>query len=397
MKIKLFTFWYPFGNEEQFLHEEVAYLASRKVDLTVVPFEVKGQIRELPDSINVDTSLAKKLKQNSELKVYPLFRNFGAILKAVFQHKVRSVSGLRDVVGFTHHGKIIRDWASQNVEENEVLYTYWFERITYGLAEYLTSAKLNNVLVTRAHGYDVYSERRNHNFIPFREMSFRRLDQVFTISEDGRNYLVEKFGFEDTIKKAHLGIVDHGVSVAKPDGVIRIVSCSSIIPLKRVDLIARVIKSFCEQNPSKKVKWNHFGGGNSAEVKNEIVETPTNLKVVLHGTISNEKLLDFYKANYIHFFINLSTSEGIPVSIMEAISFGIPVLAPNVGGVSEIVNESTGVLLNPAINFQETNESITYLLKNEDLRKSARKFFKENFVAERNYRSFYNQLKSLNA
>lgn len=41
----------------------------------------------------------------------------------------------------------------------------------------------------------------------------------------------------------------------------------------------------------------------------------------------------------------MSDSEGIPVSIMEAMSFGIPVIARNVGGMSEIVNEENGLLL----------------------------------------------------
>ena len=45
--------------------------------------------------------------------------------------------------------------------------------------------------------------------------------------------------------------------------------------------------------------------------------------------------------------MNVSESEGIPVSIMEASSFGIPVIATNVGGVGEIVeNGYNGLLLN---------------------------------------------------
>ena len=48
-------------------------------------------------------------------------------------------------------------------------------------------------------------------------------------------------------------------------------------------------------------------------------------------------MLDYYKNNIIDIFINLSASEGIPVSIMDAISFGIPCIATNVGGTGEIV------------------------------------------------------------
>ena len=44
-------------------------------------------------------------------------------------------------------------------------------------------------------------------------------------------------------------------------------------------------------------------------------------------------------------FINVSTTEGTPVSIMEAISCGIPVIATSVGGNVEIVQERNGYLL----------------------------------------------------
>ena len=49
----------------------------------------------------------------------------------------------------------------------------------------------------------------------------------------------------------------------------------------------------------------------------------------------------------IDIFINVSSSEGLPVAIMEAISFDIPIIATNVGGTSEIVTPETGILIAP--------------------------------------------------
>ena len=47
--------------------------------------------------------------------------------------------------------------------------------------------------------------------------------------------------------------------------------------------------------------------------------------------------------NYLHIdlFINTSSSEGVPVSIMEALSVGIPIIATDVGGTKEIVTKTT--------------------------------------------------------
>jgi glycosyltransferase involved in cell wall biosynthesis len=54
----------------------------------------------------------------------------------------------------------------------------------------------------------------------------------------------------------------------------------------------------------------------------------------------------------------VSLSEGVPVSIMEAFSAGIPVYATNVGGTSEIVDNSNGKLLDVNISPEQLAEEI---------------------------------------
>jgi len=49
--------------------------------------------------------------------------------------------------------------------------------------------------------------------------------------------------------------------------------------------------------------------------------------------------------------MNLSETEGIPVSIMEAQSAGVPILATNLGGTSEIVNNENGFLVEKDFNL----------------------------------------------
>lgn len=49
--------------------------------------------------------------------------------------------------------------------------------------------------------------------------------------------------------------------------------------------------------------------------------------------------------NSIDWFISLSSSEGLPISICEALSYGVPVIATDVGGVSEVVTSDVGILL----------------------------------------------------
>jgi colanic acid/amylovoran biosynthesis glycosyltransferase len=77
------------------------------------------------------------------------------------------------------------------------------------------------------------------------------------------------------------------------------------------------------------------------------------------GNVENSKILDFYSENYVDLFINFSEFEGVPVSIMEAQSAGIPVLATKVGGTSEIVSSDNGFLVEKHFDLSETNQCIS--------------------------------------
>ena len=69
--------------------------------------------------------------------------------------------------------------------------------------------------------------------------------------------------------------------------------------------------------------------------------------------------------NYIDALINVSESEGLPFSMMEAISFGIPVIGTNVGGVKEIINNDTGILLEKDFEIKSLSSLIDNLRENQ--------------------------------
>ncbi|MEG1497600.1 MAG: glycosyltransferase, partial [Clostridiales bacterium] len=94
-------------------------------------------------------------------------------------------------------------------------------------------------------------------------------------------------------------------------------------------------------------------------------------------------------------------SEGIPVSIMEAISFGIPVIATDVGGVNEIVyNDQNGILLDKDFSDNQLIEAINkfaFMPNDEYLkyRDNARNIWEKNYDAEKNYTEFLNEISRL--
>jgi glycosyltransferase involved in cell wall biosynthesis len=92
----------------------------------------------------------------------------------------------------------------------------------------------------------------------------------------------------------------------------------------------------------------------------------------------------------------LSESEGLPVSLMEACSVSLPIIATNVGGINEIVeNEVNGFLLSPNPSYQEFKDTFIKAinLKNNlekfiSFRKNSRKIYIKKFNSEINHEKF---------
>jgi glycosyltransferase involved in cell wall biosynthesis len=106
------------------------------------------------------------------------------------------------------------------------------------------------------------------------------------------------------------------------------------------------ITAAAERRPGQKFEWRHLGTGSSESVVGEsAVPLPRNLSVEFIPYGSQAAMFDFYRQNRVDVFLNVSSSEGTPMTIMEAASCSIPVIATAVGGNVEIVSERNGILL----------------------------------------------------
>jgi glycosyltransferase involved in cell wall biosynthesis len=221
---------------------------------------------------------------------------------------------------------------------NVVIYSYWRLEAASAIALLKAKGLLRHFFV-RAHGGDIYSSTR----YPFESLVHQHADAVFPVSESGHHFLVAVKGFPGTnIQVQRLGItIPTTLSARSNDQVLRVVSCSNVIGLKRVHLIARFLAAL-----PRRVEWTHFGDGDQmTQVLAEVNRFDHHHQAVMKGRVPNRTVLDFFRDNPIDLFINLSETEGVPVSIMEALSFGVPVIATDVGGTSEIIDPSCGVLV----------------------------------------------------
>lgn len=398
----LFTNEYPYGTGETFINNEIQYLSENFEKVYLIPVYCNnGKKRELPENIFV---LNYKYKNKNVGKIDTLKYLF-QIIRILFYQIIKSknrlfyINNVRYLKNYIANktieankiGSIIKQHSSKNGKN--IIYSYWFEDVTIPLAILKQKKEISNLYV-RAHGYDLFIEQIAGDYFIFRSYVLNNITKIFSVSKTGKNYMSEYYpGYTKKISFSYIGTQYSGINKINNKHTFTLVSCSSIIGVKRIHLIIEILK-YIEFD----IIWYHIGNGKLMEsVQKLSADLPKNIKCNFSGHISNTELMKFYSDRAIDLFINTSYSEGIPVSIMEAISFGIPVIATNAGGTKEIVTKNTGFLIKQNFDTKEVAVIITeYQKRNYNeiskLRKSTHNFWKQNFDAENNYIKFVRNL-----
>ena len=394
----LFTSSYPYGGSETFLETEIVYLSRRFSKVFIIPNAIGGNMRTIPSNVRVTEDISiRDYDRGSVIKLYgwQIFKMLSSeLLKGHLLHKDSNytVSSLLRIFDRSRH---IEDWISSfDIKEREdmIFYSYWFAEWST-LLSILVARGVIEGYVARAHGFDLYEERSKYGYIPFREFQLKHINRLILISKDGFEYMTRKYPkHRDRYLIHRLGTEDKGTNQFENKESIVLLSVSNLVPVKRVEMIVEVLSQV-----QSKVKWIHFGIGRMFdEVKRQTASLPKNIECDMRGQVSNSDIYRFLQNNSIDLFINLSSSEGIPVSIMEAISFGIPVVATDVGGTSEIVGKQTGVLIEKNFEIDTVADLIedfksTHLYA-EEFRIGVKEFWRENYCAETNYEGFVDDL-----
>lgn len=328
--------------------------------------------------------IVQSIKRGRFSKKYIKFFLFFLALAKLFSNKLKSELNLTINES--------RDW---------VFYSAWYDATAYAVSEAKKKYRYASA-ISLAHSFEVDKIKNKHTDVLFRNVYHDRLDKISFISrnvfenykEDVANKL--NLSLENT-EVRYLGTkkLSKGFSVASNDGVIRIISCSHVVPVKRIDLIFYALDELVGQP----IEWTHLGDGEQMGYIKKLIKQKKNpeLDVKLLGAVENTKIHEYYANNTIDLFINASSSEGIPVSIMEAIAYGIPVIATNVGGNSEIVKKDFGKLISSNPTNKEIQEAIIELYNKSEsekkqMRKNAANYFKSSFNAELLRKNFFLKL-----
>jgi glycosyltransferase involved in cell wall biosynthesis len=258
------------------------------------------------------------------------------------------------------------------------------------------------VLLSRAHGFDLYEERFNPPYIPLREETLSEVDRVFAISHHGESYLSERYPrHSNKFEVSRLGVHDPNQHNApSQDGKFRILSCSTINKVKRLELLVYGLDELVSSYPHLNIVWTHLGTGPLFSKTRKLAEKTLGDKVQFSflGDIPNDEAHRYYRENPVDLFVNVSRYEGVPVSVMEALSYGVSVMATAVGGIPEIVSEANGKLLDKNPSPEQIAEGINSFITNPEHARQkggeSKKMWENEFNAATNYPLFIKSLES---
>jgi glycosyltransferase involved in cell wall biosynthesis len=402
MDIVLFTNFFPYERPEPFLVNEFEF--TRKYARSLAVFPLYGKKKSLqPENTVIFTPLLPSAGAKIKLFAKGIFNlaPFGFHASEFFRKKIflspqklywLGVSCL--MARMAQSSRSYRQLADHiNGLQNPVLYFYWSDNLTC-IIPYLVKrlqGKRTRIVI-RFHGSDLYEELKS-NYAPLRETILRHAKFLCPVSEYGAQYLRSKYPLvAGKIMVSRLGVGDRGIN---PMGGSQrtVISVSNVVPVKRVPMIFDSL-----QECSGDITWHHFGAGPLLEqLKLRSKGARPGLRIFFHGYVPNEKVIEFLTTEPVNLFINTSSSEGVPVSVMEALSAGIPVLATRVGGVGELVNDRVGKIVEPEISAESLALEISRLLEMSEneirlMRENARAAFMEKASADINYPDFYRMI-----
>lgn len=375
-----------------FFKNELPYL--RSVFDEVVIFSYPGDKKEL-DSLASLYNFSYHIVPTFQIKAF-----FQALRQILLDKEVRreakgkSLQQIAYILLYLTWSNVVEDVYRKSLHDDvrTVLYSFWLSRGAYAACNLKRKFGLQKA-VSRAHRYDLYEERNPTHYLPFRSLLSDSLDEIHFISDDGLKYFEERWGDGSArLFVSHLGtkFVSFRKSTRPKEGIC-VASCSAIIEVKRLDLIIDVLSEV-----GFPVFWLHVGDGELREKMEEYASQKLRSgSFEFVGRVDNRDIPSVFEQYDVDFFINLSDSEGIPVSIMEAMSMGIPAIARNVGGNAEIVNGKSGGLLLEDVNSGEIGE----FLRNREqldaykaLSDLSIEAWRSGFSADDNYPRFFEDL-----
>lgn len=225
-------------------------------------------------------------------------------------------------------------------------------------------------------GLTLFKSKIKHFIQPY---FYNFFDLVVAVSYDVQTYL-------KTIGVKNSTVIYNGIELISLPNIaqgneINIAQIGHIMPLKNQAYSLKILKALKEKEIN--IKLNFFGGirnfGYEMEILKYIAENELFNSVKFYGNLGFDEL--FYELSKNQICIMPSLSEGLPLSLLEAMSLGLTCIVSNNGGMKEIIKVDFNGLVVDLTRDSDIQKIVTYVSqrKFEQQSQNAKNFVAENF------------------
>ena len=196
-----------------------------------------------------------------------------------------------------------------------------------------------------------------------RSFSIKKSDIVVTPSQHLKNF-IQNLGFKNKIE-----IINNGVFIPEENtniftnDQINITIVSRLVSHKNIKKIIRAISDL--NDPL--IYLNIIGDGPELNQLQRIsLESNNKDNIIFHGKLNRDDINHIFLKSDI--YIQASNYEGLPHSLLEAMSYGIPVLCTPVGECKEILgNEDRGYILDLPVSKNNIKSKISEIIGEKNI------------------------------
>ena len=196
-----------------------------------------------------------------------------------------------------------------------------------------------------------------------RSFSIKKSDIVVTPSQHLKNFILN-LGFKNKIE-----IINNGVHIPEENtniftnDQINITIVSRLVSHKNIE---KIIKAISDLN-SPLINLNIIGDGPELNQLQKIsLESNNKDNIIFHGKLNRDEINHIFLNSDI--YIQASNYEGLPHSLLEAMSYGIPVLCTPVGECKEILgNEDRGYILDLPVSKNNIKSKISEIIGEKNI------------------------------
>lgn len=385
-KIIYVTSQFPYGNREIWAFRELDSLIELGIEVIIVPRTGNGIINHQNASKLLNNTISTsfislKIVTSFFKKILFETADFIKIIKWILNQSnsiIDFLKGLVVVPKSIYIGTILKNKGFEHIHA--------FSSTSITVVAFILSNELKIPWSFTVHtSCDIDVRHRRSYTTHIKSAKFVR-----TISNQVRNSLIEFFGpyISEKVSVVHLGVKCDNISseVMKDKKHYTIVSPGGPWPYKGIDISIRASKILLERGILN-FKWIVYGDGPlMKEVLKMREEMGLDDYFIFAGFIDNQALINSYKNGEVDIVVlnsilRFGQQEGIPVSLMEAMSTAVPVIGTNCGGTQELVDGNSGILIDSG-DPDAIADAIKNLLKNKEKRILLGKKGREKIINE---------------